>query len=228
MFAGQRVTERGLVYQVELEGSRSQLRIQAAKQFAGISERLPIVHVTKIPPALIGAGKRVSNEWKKWASAIVRKAKAAAERFGVPLKLVTIDPQNHFAGDEMHGLGPDSGNTSSQKNDEVPSPHMGVIPEITIALYYIAGWELCSASQSWLSTIVIVALLFRVAPLERCLRKPFIDSRQRLLALGSYVTRSMVDRELRICRGYRSPRWRGNAGLRLGSRARPHQLWPPQ
>jgi hypothetical protein len=28
----------------------------------------------------------------------VRKARAAAERFGVPLKLVTIDPQNHFAG----------------------------------------------------------------------------------------------------------------------------------
>ena len=78
---------------------------------------------------------------------------------------------------------------------------MGVIPEITIALYYIAGWELCSASQSWLSTIVIVALLFRVAPLERCLRKPFIDSRQCLLALGSYVTRPMVDRELRIRRG---------------------------
>jgi hypothetical protein len=85
------------VYQVELEGSRSQLRIQA-KQLAGITERLPIVHVTKTPPALIGAGKRVSSDWKKWASAIVRKAKAAAERFGVPLKLVTIDPQNHFAG----------------------------------------------------------------------------------------------------------------------------------
>jgi hypothetical protein len=98
VFAGQRVTERGLVYQVELEGSRSQLRIQAAKQFAGITARLPIVHVTKTPPALIGAGKRVSNDWKKWATAIVRKAKAAAERFGVPLKLVTIDPQNHFAG----------------------------------------------------------------------------------------------------------------------------------
>jgi hypothetical protein len=97
-FAGQNVTEPGLVYQVELEGSRSQLRIQAAKQFAGITKRLPIVHVTKTPPALIGAGKRVSNDWKKWASAIVRKAKAAAERFGVLLKLITIDPQNHFAG----------------------------------------------------------------------------------------------------------------------------------
>ena len=44
-------------------------------------------------------------------------------------------------------------------------------------------------------------LLFRVAALERCLRKPFIDSRQRLLALGSFVTRPMVDRELRIRRG---------------------------
>ena len=97
-FAGYQVTQRGLVYQVELEGSRSQLRIQAAKQFAGITERLPIVHVTKTPPALIGAGKRVSADWKKWAGAIVRKAKAAAERWGVPLKLITIDPQNHFAG----------------------------------------------------------------------------------------------------------------------------------
>jgi hypothetical protein len=97
-FAGQAVTGRGLVYQVELEGSRSQLRIQAAKQFSGITERLPIVHVTKTPPALIGAGKRVSAHWKKWATAIVRKAKAAAERWGVPLKLITIDPQNHFAG----------------------------------------------------------------------------------------------------------------------------------
>ena len=97
-FAGYQVTQRGLVYQVELEGSRSQLRIQAAKQFAGITERLPIVHVTKTPPALIGAGKRVSADWKKWAGAIVRKAKAAAERWSVPLKLITIDPQNHFAG----------------------------------------------------------------------------------------------------------------------------------
>jgi AAA domain/Bifunctional DNA primase/polymerase, N-terminal len=98
LFAGQQVRERGLVYQVELEGSRSQLRIQAAKQFAGIKDKLPIVHVTKTPPSLIGAGKRVSNDWKKWAGAIVRKARAAAERWGVSLKLITIDPQNHFAG----------------------------------------------------------------------------------------------------------------------------------
>ena len=46
-FAGYQVTNRGLVYQVELEGSRSQVRIQAAKQFAHISGKLPIVHVPR-------------------------------------------------------------------------------------------------------------------------------------------------------------------------------------
>jgi nucleotide-binding universal stress UspA family protein len=97
-FAGYQVTTRGLVYQVELEGSRSQVRIQAAKQCAGISGKLPIVHVTQTPPSLIGAGKRVTHEWKKWARQLVQKAKAAAERHGVPLVLITIDPQNHFAG----------------------------------------------------------------------------------------------------------------------------------
>jgi hypothetical protein len=97
-FAGQQVAERGLVYQVELEGSRSQLRIQAAKQFAGIKDKLPIVHVTKTPPSLIGTGKRVSEQWKMWSAAIVRRAHAVAAREGVPLKLITIDPQNHFAG----------------------------------------------------------------------------------------------------------------------------------
>ena len=97
-FAGYQVTNRGLVYQVELEGSRSQVRIQAAKQFAGISGKLPIVHVTQTPPSLIGAGKRVTHEWKKWARQLVQKAKAAAARHGVPLVLITIDPQNHFAG----------------------------------------------------------------------------------------------------------------------------------
>ena len=84
-FAGYQVTTRGLVYQVELEGSRSQVRIQAAKQFAGISGKLPIVHVTQTPPSLIGAGKRVTHEWKKWARQLVQKAKAAAARHGVPL-----------------------------------------------------------------------------------------------------------------------------------------------
>ena len=44
-------------------------------------------------------------------------------------------------------------------------------------------------------------LLFRLPSLERCLHKPFIDSRQRLLMLGSFVTRPMKDRELRIRRG---------------------------
>ena len=97
-FAGYEVTTRGMVYQVELEGSRSQVRIQAAKQFAGISGKLPIVHVTQTPPSLIGAGKRVTHEWKKWARQLVQKAKAAAARHGVPLALITIDPQNHFAG----------------------------------------------------------------------------------------------------------------------------------
>jgi hypothetical protein len=86
------------VYQVELEGSRSQVRIQAAKQFAEIKGRLPIIHVTQTPPSLIGGGKRVSQEWAAWSRQLVQKAKAAAGRHGVPLRLITIDPQNHFAG----------------------------------------------------------------------------------------------------------------------------------
>jgi hypothetical protein len=99
-FAGQQVTAAGLVYQIELEGSRSQLRVQAAKQFAGIdiATRIPIVHVQQTPPSLIGAGKKVNPAWQKWARAIVRKAKKAAERWNAPLRLITIDPQNHFAG----------------------------------------------------------------------------------------------------------------------------------
>jgi hypothetical protein len=99
-FAGQQVTAAGLVYQIELEGSRSQLRVQAAKQFAGIDivTRIPIIHVQQTPPSLIGAGKKVNPAWQKWARAIVRKAKKAAERWNAPLRLITIDPQNHFAG----------------------------------------------------------------------------------------------------------------------------------
>ncbi len=37
-------------------------------------------------------------------------------------------------------------------------------------------------------------VLFRIVSLERCLRKPLIDSRQRLLALGSFIAHPMVDR----------------------------------
>jgi AAA domain len=63
----------------------------------GIKERLPILHLTKIPPPVLIA-KRLNPEWKKWAEVVVRVAKRRAKKLGVPLALITMDPVMYFAG----------------------------------------------------------------------------------------------------------------------------------
>jgi hypothetical protein len=96
-FAGQKVAYHGLVVQVELEGSLSKVRVTAAAGHREIKERLPILHFTKIPPPVL-IGKRLNPEWKKWAESIVRVAKRKAEKLGLPLALITMDPVMYFAG----------------------------------------------------------------------------------------------------------------------------------
>jgi hypothetical protein len=41
-------------------------------------------------------------------------------------------------------------------------------------------------------------VLAGIIPAERPLRQPFVDGRERLLALGPFVTRLPIERELRI------------------------------
>ena len=96
-FAGQKVAYLGLVVQVELEGSLSKVRVTAAAGHRGIKERLPILHLTKIPPPVLIA-KRLNPEWKKWAEVCVRVAKRRAKKLGLPLALITMDPVMYFAG----------------------------------------------------------------------------------------------------------------------------------
>jgi hypothetical protein len=98
-FAGQKVAYPGLVVQVELEGSLSKVRVTAAARHRGVgeSERLPILHLTKIPPPVL-VNKRLNPEWKKWANTIVPVIKRKAKKLGLPLALITMDPVMYFAG----------------------------------------------------------------------------------------------------------------------------------
>jgi hypothetical protein len=96
-FAGQKVAYPGLVVQVELEGSLSKVRVTVAAGHRGIKERLPILHLTKIPPPVLIA-KRLNPEWKKWAEVCVRVAERRAKKLGLPLALITMDPVMYFAG----------------------------------------------------------------------------------------------------------------------------------
>jgi hypothetical protein len=98
-FAGQKVAYPGLVVQVELEGSLSKVRVTAAARHRGVGEkeRLPILHLTKIPP-LVLVNKRLNPEWKKWVNTIVPVIKRKAKKLGLPLALITMDPVMYFAG----------------------------------------------------------------------------------------------------------------------------------
>jgi hypothetical protein len=99
-FAGQQVALQGAVVQIELEGTRSPARLHAAAQVRGIKEnhRLPIVHLACAEPPSIMEGKKPNPKWKKFSQELVAYAKAFAGSRGVPLALITIDPQNSIAG----------------------------------------------------------------------------------------------------------------------------------
>jgi AAA domain len=98
-FAGQQVVRRGVVVQVELEGSNSEARLSAA---AMIRERecdaLPIVHLTKKPPNIMESSARANPAFKVWVQQLVSYSKEVAAYYELPLALITIDPQNKFAG----------------------------------------------------------------------------------------------------------------------------------
>jgi bifunctional DNA primase/polymerase-like protein/AAA domain-containing protein len=96
-FAGQKVTYPGLVVQIELEGSLSRVRVTAAARHRGITEKLPIWQFTRTPPPIL-INKRLNPEWKKWTDVFVRVAKRKADRLGLPLALITMDPAMYFAG----------------------------------------------------------------------------------------------------------------------------------
>jgi AAA domain/Bifunctional DNA primase/polymerase, N-terminal len=97
-FAGQQVTLRGVVVQIELEGSHSELRLQAAADSRGVGKgELPIVHLRSAPQTIMNNGKP-NPEWPKWSKDLVRYAKEIAEFYELPLALITLDPQNRLAG----------------------------------------------------------------------------------------------------------------------------------
>src|SRR5215813_5070920 len=72
---------------------------------------------------------------------------------------------------------------------------------VSLLLQLVGAIKKASASCTQIGGFSWLELLFRVVSLERCLRKPFIDSRQRHVARSSFVTRPMIDRKLRIRRG---------------------------
>ena len=97
-FAGQQVTMKGAVVQIELEGSHSELRLHAAADARGVGQgELPIVHLRAAPQTIMNNGKP-NPEWPKWSKDLVRYAKEIAEFYELPLALITLDPQNRLAG----------------------------------------------------------------------------------------------------------------------------------
>ena len=60
-FAGQQVLRRGLVVQIEFEGSSSDLRLMAAARKAGITEKLPIVVIDELPPTVLVNKRETCN-----------------------------------------------------------------------------------------------------------------------------------------------------------------------
>jgi hypothetical protein len=98
VFAAQQVAEAGCVIQIELEGSQNEVRITGAAKTLKIEKRLPIWLFTQMPPKILGSNKRVTPEWKKWCGGMRVQAARMAEKFGLPVRLVTIDPVNTVAG----------------------------------------------------------------------------------------------------------------------------------
>jgi AAA domain len=97
-FAGQQVGGRGVVIQIELEGSNNEARmLAAAKARECQDERLPIVHLKKDPPKILTNG-RANPHFREWVRQLAEFALAVAQQFDLPLALITIDPQNKVAG----------------------------------------------------------------------------------------------------------------------------------
>jgi hypothetical protein len=97
-FAGQPVAEAGCVMQIELEGSQNEVRITGAAKALNIEKKLPIWLFTQMPPKILGSNKRVTPEWKKYCRGMKVQGARMAEKFGMPVRLVTIDPVNTVAG----------------------------------------------------------------------------------------------------------------------------------
>jgi len=95
-FAGQQVTERGVVIIFEMEGS-SRVRLEAAAQYRGATGSLPIAHFQKMPPFIL-RDKRIGKEWTDWCKRLVRYAKWLCQRWGLPLAAIVIDPLAMFSG----------------------------------------------------------------------------------------------------------------------------------
>jgi hypothetical protein len=97
-FAGQQVAFKGAVVQIELEGSNSELRVYAAAERREVAaENLPIVHLKVEPPKIMNNGQP-NSAWAPWARKLAQYAREVAADAGMPLALITIDPQNRIAG----------------------------------------------------------------------------------------------------------------------------------
>jgi hypothetical protein len=97
-FAGQQVSGRGVVIQIELEGSNNEARMLAAAKVRECqNERLPIVHLKKDPPKIL-INARANPQFREWLRQLADFALAVARQFDLPLALITIDPQNKVAG----------------------------------------------------------------------------------------------------------------------------------
>jgi hypothetical protein len=97
-FAGQPVAFQGAVVQIELEGSNSELRVYAAAERREVAtDNLPIVHLRVEPPKIMNNGLP-NPAWMPWAKKLAQYARDVAADAGMPLALITIDPQNRIAG----------------------------------------------------------------------------------------------------------------------------------
>ena len=97
-FAGQQVTSRGVVIQIELEGSNNEARMLAAATVRRCErEALPIVHLKKEPPKIL-MNTQPNPRFREWMAQLVEYAKTVAAQFDLPLLLITIDPQSKVAG----------------------------------------------------------------------------------------------------------------------------------
>jgi hypothetical protein len=96
-FANQEVVRRGVVLMVELEGSNSEARITAAAEVAGVGGDLPIALLTQDPPKIIVNGT-LNPRFKLWCNQLVGYGQKLAKEYGLPLALITVDPQNKCAG----------------------------------------------------------------------------------------------------------------------------------
>jgi hypothetical protein len=97
-FAGQQVSGRGVVIQIELEGSNNEARMLAAATVRQCQdERLPIIHLKKDPPKIL-VNAQHNAVFREWTKQLAEFALAVAAQFDLPLALITVDPQGKVAG----------------------------------------------------------------------------------------------------------------------------------